>query len=388
MSTVRKREWTTTKGKKKEAWVVAYTDRKGKRRIKTFRKGSKHEADTWAAATTTALSQNTHTPVDKTKTVATAATDWYTYLQGEEVEAAYLHGCKQHYRDWIAPSLGNVKLADLNSVLINEFKDELLAAVLAGKIKRNTASKILVSFKGIIRDARRRGTIATDPSAGVTIKMKSRDETPLEVGKDIPTREEIARIIDAAPAGRTRTCLLVAIFTGARASEIRGFRWSEIDLVKGEVHVRQRMDKYNVAGKPKSKTSARTIPIGPYVVNTLKDWKTRCPKSDLDLVFPTGNGKVESHGNAYNRILKRTLIAAGITQKYGLHSLRHFFCSFAGGRKALGGRELPLVEVSRLMGHSSLQQTNRYSHLFPRQDDHAELAASELSLITIPGGKA
>jgi integrase len=52
------------------------------------------------------------------------------------------------------------------------------------------------------------------------------------------------------------------------------------------VHVRQRVDEYGVIGPPKTETSKRTIPIGPFVVSTLKKWKLACPKVELDLVFP------------------------------------------------------------------------------------------------------
>ena len=51
----------------------------------------------------------------------------------------------------------------------------------------------------------------------------------------------------------------------------------------------------------------------PLVVNTLKAWKLACPKRDtgakdpkgkpikaLGLVFPNGNGNVESHANIIN----------------------------------------------------------------------------------------
>jgi integrase len=42
---VRKRTWKTAKGESREAWVVAYVDQAGKRRLKTFRR--KKEADAY-----------------------------------------------------------------------------------------------------------------------------------------------------------------------------------------------------------------------------------------------------------------------------------------------------------------------------------------------------
>ena len=55
--------------------------------------------------------------------------------------------------------------------------------------------------------------------------------------------------------------MLAAIFTGLRASELRGLRWDDVDLKRGELHVRQRADRYGVIGKPKSAAGERTIPM-------------------------------------------------------------------------------------------------------------------------------
>ena len=92
-------------------------------------------------------------------------------------------------------------------------------------------------------------------------------------------------------SGRWRPLLLTAIFTGLRASELRGLRWADVDLKLGELHVRQRADRYNAIGRPKSAAGERTIPLAPMLVNTLREWKLACPKSELDLAFPTASGR-------------------------------------------------------------------------------------------------
>ena len=130
----------------------------------------------------------------------------------------------------------------------------------------------------------------------------------------IPTREEIKAIAGAAQ-GRWRPILLTAIFTGLRASELRGLRWADVDLVKGELHVRQRADRYSVIGKPKSKSGERSVPLTPIVANTLREWKLACPKSEQGLVFPSTGGIVEHHSNIVTRGLGPTQIAAGVTRK-------------------------------------------------------------------------
>ena len=60
------------------------------------------------------------------------------------------------------------------------------------------------------------------------------------------------------------------------------------------IHVRQRADRYNAIGAPKSEAGQRTIPLPPLVVNTLKEWRLACPPGRLDLVFPNSAGNVES----------------------------------------------------------------------------------------------
>ena len=45
---------------------------------------------------------------------------------------------------------------------------------------------------------------------------------------------------------------LTAVFTGLRASKLRGLRWQDIDLNKRKLHVRQRADRFNDIGKPKT----------------------------------------------------------------------------------------------------------------------------------------
>ena len=69
----------------------------------------------------------------------------------------------------------------------------------------------------------------------------------LKIGVDIPSPDEMRAIITHLDE-RWRPLLLTAIFTGLRASELRGLRWSDVDLKRGELHVRQRADRFNAIG--------------------------------------------------------------------------------------------------------------------------------------------
>lgn len=214
-------------------------------------------------------------------------------------------------------------------------------------MSRATAKKVLVALKAILKDAKRRGNVAQNVASDVSITQHGRAKTKLEIGRDIPTRDEIQRMVDAAAPGKPRALLLTAALTGMRASELRGLRWSDVDLTKRQIQVRQRADRYRKIGQPKSAAGTRTIPIGDMVINTLREWKLRCPKGAEDLVFPTMAGTVEYHPNVVQRILWPALIGGGVVDdkgkpKYGMRALRHFYASWCINRKADGGLEPPL----------------------------------------------
>ncbi len=360
----------------KEAWVVDYVDQHGKRLLKTF--ATKTEAKAWQVTALHEVAQGIHTAAGKSITVAEAAGDWLVYVQGEGRERSTV----ERYRQLVAhilPQLGHEKLARLSSPRINAFRDDLVKGM-----SRATAKKVLTILKAILKDAKRRGNVAQNVAADVSITAHGR-KPKLEVGRDIPTRDEIQRIVDAAAPGKARTILLTAALTGMRASELRGLRWADVDLPKRQIHVRQRADRYCKIGHPKSAAGTRTIPIGDLLVNTLRVWKLQCPKGPEDLVFPTRVGTVEYHADVVQRIWNPAQIAAGIVSegkaKYGPHAFRHFYASWCINRRADGGLELPPKTVQARLGHASIVMTlDRYGHLFPTRDDGTELAAAERAL--------
>jgi integrase len=374
---VRKRIWETRKGELKEAWVVDYSVN-GSRHIETFKR--KKEADAREAEVAVNVGKGIHTPESKSITVAQAADDWIRYIRGEGRERSTVEQYQQHVRHHIVPRLGSEKLARLTSPRTNAFRDELIKSM-----SRAMAKKVLGSLKAILKDAKRRGNVAQNVAADVSITAHGRTSPKLEVGRDIPTRAEIQRIINAAEVGKARALLMTAPLTGLRASELRGLRWADVDLAKRVIRVRQRADRYSQIGYPKSAAGTRTIPIGDMVVNTLREWRLACPKGELGLVFPTGVGTIENHANIVNRIFDPAQIAAGVVTngkpKYGLHAMRHFYASWCINRRKDGGLELPPKTVQARLGHASIVMTlDRYGHLFPAHDDGTELAAAERAL--------
>jgi integrase len=382
---VRKREWVTRSGEEREAWVCAYTDGQGDRHIQTFDR--KKDADAFQASVKVDVGRGVHTAPSKSITVAEGCRLWLETGAANGLERTTLDSYRQHASLHIVPLLGGVKLSALTTAAIRDLEDKLRAK----KVSPVMVRRVLTSLGSMLADAQERGLVAQNVVRNLRSNRRGKDtkrrDGKLKVGVDIPTREEIRALVEHL-SGRWRPLLLCAIFTGLRASELRGLTWADVDLRRGELHVRQRADRYGVIGKPKSHAGERTVPLSPMVVNTLREWKAKCPKGTLGLVFPNGAGNVENHQNILQRGFFPAQVAAGITDakgnaKYtGLHALRHFYASWCINRRADGGLELPLKNVQERLGHSTVVLTSdRYGHLFPRGDDTAELAAAERALL-------
>lgn len=374
MASIHKRTWKTAKGVEKTAWVADYFDQRRKRHIKTF--PTKRAADDWLVKARDEVARGVHTPENASITVAEAAALWFQRCELEGLERSTLKQYRNHVDLHILPRLGAEKLARLTTPRIEAFKDQLMTSG-----SRALSGKVLTSLKSILSEAQRRGLVAHNVASPVRIRTSARENGRVVVGKDIPTKAEAHALIEAA-TGRWRPLILTAIFTGMRASELRGLTWEDVDFDRKFVHVRQRANLWGEIGAPKSAAGDREIPLAPMVVNALREWKLACPKGSLGLVFPNGKGRVESHANILNRGWYPLQITAGVTApdggpKYGLHSTRHFFASW------IIERGFSPKRCQDLLGHGSIQMTfDVYGHLFPSlEDDHAKFAAGELELI-------
>jgi integrase len=351
--------------------------------------------------------QGIHTPSSKSITVAEAGQLWIASAENNKLERTTIDGYRQHLKLHIEPFLGNMKLSDLTTPMVRAFEDKL-SADLKHPRSPELVRKIRGSLGAILADAQERGLVARNVvrelrsrrRRGRERRAERRQKGKLKIGVDIPTPAEIKAIIDATEGTKLRPFFLTAIFTGLRASELRGLRWTDVDLKRQELHVTQRADAYQDIGAPKSESGHRTVPLTPKLAAALTEWKLACPKGSLGLVFPNADGGIAWHANIINRAWVPLQIAAGVTvqvkgsdgklvrdkegkpvlqAKYtGLHALRHFYASWCINREADGGLELPAKVVQERLGHSSITVTlDTYGHLFPRGDDLAQLAEAE-----------
>ena len=318
-------------------------------------------------------------------TVVDAGTRWLAQAEIDGLEASTVMQYRQHLNGHIVPFIGDKKLAELALADVQDFHNRLIRE---GR-SRVMAQKATSSLGAILAHAMAEGRVARNVvhehsratgKRGRSVENQRKER--LEVGKDIPSKDELRATL-AAAQGRWRPLIVTAVFTGLRASELRGLTWDDVDLERGVLRVRQRADRWNRIGLPKSETSQRDVPLAPNVVNTLKEWRLACPKGELGLVFPNGKGGVDSLPNMHRRGLGALQVAARLIAdemhpKYGLHSLRHAAASL------FIEQGLSLKRVQALMGHSTIQMTfDTYGHLFPSQDsDHEAMRQLQARLVS------
>lgn len=370
MATVRKRTWLW-EGQKGTAWIADYFDQGGVRRQKTFRK--KAAATEWLNRTAVDVKNGIHTPDSASITIAEAAARWLDHCERDQLERSTIRQRQQHIDLHIRPFIGDVKLSKLTAPMVQEFVDRLRDEGRSPAM----VQKILTNLKTLISVAQARGLVAQNVAREVKLRRSSRDRKEAT----IPSKGELAAMLNGA-TGRWRPLIMTAIFTGLRASELRGLTWENVDFEAKVIRVRQRADRWNQIGSPKSRAGRRDVPIGPELLKTLKEWGLACPPGALNLVFPNGQGNVENHANIYHRGLGALLKAVGILDrdgkpKYTLHELRHAAASL------FIAQHLPAKKVQTLMGHSSIAMTfDLYGHLFPdAENDQAAVAQIEAGVL-------
>jgi integrase len=175
-------------------------------------------------------------------------------------------------------------------------------------------------------------------------------QSSLRAGRDSGNRWRATRgherlsALDGTFVDHLKPMVLLALNTGMRRGEIFSLRWPEVDFKRNTVTI---IGVYSKSGK------TRHINLNSDALRLLKDWSMQ---SSAALVFP--NHKT---GEAFDNIKHswtRLRAMAGL-KDFRFHDLRHTFAS----KLVMAG--VDLYTVKELMGHSTVQMTERYSHLAP-----------------------
>jgi integrase len=207
------------------------------------------------------------------------------------------------------------------------------------------------------------------------------------------THSEARSFLDAAKSDTYWPLWLVYLSTGLRRGEALGLRWSDLDLDRGRLSVRQSVGLLNgddgsvrpALHAPKSMAALRTMDIDERCISALRDhgevalgYPMAHHNGDVGkLVFATRHGALLNPTNLY-RNMARICEDAGLVGGWKIHDLRHTHATHL----LLAG--VPIEVVSKRLGHANSSITLRcYSHLLPGHGDMA-LAAIENALYGVP----
>ena len=98
----------------------------------------------------------------------------------------------------IIPLIGAVKLARLSTPMIEAFRKSMLE-----KSTPSLTRDVLISLKGILSEAQRKGLVAQNVALPVRVEVSKRGRK-LIVGRDIPSKEEIQTILAKADGSGAR----------------------------------------------------------------------------------------------------------------------------------------------------------------------------------------
>jgi hypothetical protein len=184
---------------------------------------------------------------------------------------------------------------------------------------------------------------------------------PVRVPRTLPvvlSREEVARLIAAAPNLKSRTALSIAYGAGLRVSEVIALKVGDIDSQRMTLRVEQgkgRKDRYAM--------------LSPVLLERLRAWWRVGHAQGKILpggwLFPGLNPMDPLTTRQLNRAIHAAAEAAQIDKRVSMHTLRHSFATHLLERKV----DIRLIQV--LLGHKKLETTSimRTWHRLPSLGD-------------------
>jgi integrase/recombinase XerD len=164
------------------------------------------------------------------------------------------------------------------------------------------------------------------------------------------SREEVARLIDAAGKPKYQAVLSVAYGAGLRASEVVALKVGDIDSTRMTLRVEQgkgRKDRYAM--------------LSPVLLKCLRVWwqaaHAKGKMLDGGWLFPGQNPINPMSTRQLNRICHMAAVAANIDKRVSMHTLRHSYATHLLEQKV----DIRIIQV--LLGHKKLETTALYAQV-------------------------
>jgi integrase len=332
----------------------------GRRRRRVIYGTTKREVQSRLHELQAAVAKGQPVPTDRL-TVERFLADWLA-VAAPKLRPRTVESYASHVRVHIVPAIGAVPLAKLGPADVQRLLDSLTA----GGLGAQTVAHVRATLRRALGQAERWGYVSRNVARLVDApRIVQAQVNPLTVG-------EVRQLLEATREGRRYPLWVTAIATGLRSGELRGLRWSDVDLDAGLLQVCVQVasiDGVFVLVEPKTTRSRRSVPLPSIVVEALREHRRRQLQERLlagsawqgegwGLVFPTLTGTPYNDHTLVRR-LQADLAAAGI-RRQRLHDLRH-----AAASLWLAQGVSPRV-VMETLGHSTITVTmNTYSHVIP-----------------------
>jgi integrase len=351
-----------------EAWIWSPRDRRKIR--KTFTgKGALSAAKGWRHDAGSAVRKGTMQAPSR-RTLTEAAEAWLEGAKagailtrsGTSYKPGVVRGYEADLRRYVLPDLGTHRLAALRRSDLQALVDRL---VKAGR----SASKIhnvVMPVRVLCRHAIERDEILVNPTTNLRL--------PVANGRRerVASPQEAAELIEALPEGQ-RCLWWTAALAGLRRGELRGLRWSDVDLGENVIAVERSWDEKVGPVAPKSRKGTRRVPIPASLRKHLLEQKMRTGRDGEDLVF--GSSRARPFTPTHVRKLALAAWEAVNVERreeeqtelkpIGLHELRHSYVSL------MHDAGFSLERIGDYVGHSSAYMTDAYRHLLEGHEAEA-----------------
>jgi site-specific recombinase XerD len=164
------------------------------------------------------------------------------------------------------------------------------------------------------------------------------------------SRDEVGRLIAAAPNLKHQTALAVAYGTGLRVSEVVALKVGDIDSERMTLRVEQgkgHKDRYAM--------------LSPVLLERLRVWwrvaRAQGRMLDGGWLFPGLNPIEPLSARQLNRAIHSAALAAGIEKRVSMHTLRHSFATHLLEQKV----DIRVIQV--MLGHKKLETTALYAQV-------------------------